>query len=170
MSEKFTAGDAFPAIAWPLCGGGQLTFAAEHGWRMLVVYRGKHCGLCREYLDELNAMLDRFAKQEVRVAAVSADPRERAEAQVREQGWRFPVAYDLSVEDMRTLGLYISPAAQGATGRPFAEPAIFVVNPDGRTQVVNVSNAPYARPPLEGMLEGLETTRKGRAPIHGTEA
>ena len=136
---------------------------------MLVVYRGKHCGLCRKYLAELDGMVEAFRQRGISVAAVSADSRAKAEHVVAEAKLSFAVAYDLSVDDMRRLGLYITePESPEQTDRTFAEPALFVVNPDGLTQVVTVTNAPFSRPDLETVLEGLKATQDDHAPIHGT--
>ncbi len=129
-TSKFTAGDPFPAMAWPKVGGGVLKLTDLTGWRLLVVYRGKHCPLCRKYLNTLNELLPKFLESGVQVAAVSADSRDKAETESREEGWQFPVAYDLSVDAMRELGLYVSnPTSPKETDRPFAEPGLFVVNP-----------------------------------------
>lgn len=160
------AGDPFPGWSWPKAGGGQLAPAQGAGWRMLVVYRGKHCGLCRKYLARLESMRSRFEEADIAIFALSADHGAKAEAQVREGGLGFPVGYDLQVAQMRELGLYVSPPTEKAE-RPFAEPGVFVLNPQGLVQVANVSNAPFARPELEAMLEGIETARKEKAPIHG---
>jgi peroxiredoxin len=169
--HRFRAGDPFPSMTWPKVGGGTLALADERGWRMLVVYRGQHCSMCRKYLGELNELVSAFQERDIRVAAVSADSQDKAEREARDEGWRFPVAYDLSVNDMRRLGLYISdPESPQQTDRPFAEPALFVVNPQGRTQVIAVTNAPFSRPELAVVLEGLKAAQDDRAPIHGTAA
>lgn len=160
------AGDSFPQWSWPQAGGGKMSPARAEGWRMLVVYRGKHCGLCKKYLAQLESMRKRFEDIGVAVSALSADAREKAEAQVSEGGLSFPVGHDLDVEQMRELGLYVSPPTEEAD-RPFAEPGVFVLNPHGVVQVVNVSNAPFARPELEAMAKGIEAARKNDAPIHG---
>jgi peroxiredoxin len=165
--ERFDAGSPFPPIGWPSVGGGSLTVAREPGWRMLVVYRGRHCGLCRKYLRELDDLLERFTERAIAVYAVSADARDKAEDEAREERWRFRVAYDMTPQDMRRLGLYVSPPTNDVD-HPFAEPALFVVNPDGKTQVVAVTNAPFSRPELRMVLEGLKTAQDEHAPIHGT--
>ena len=116
---RIAAGSPFPTMTWPLAGGGHLTLAGEKGWRLLLVYRGKHCPLCKKYLATLNAKLPEFEAADIRVGVVSADPRERAETEVKEEGWRFPVAYDMSLDQMRELGLYISdPRSPQKTDRP----------------------------------------------------
>ena len=113
-------------------------------------------------------MLGAFHERGISVAAVSADTRDKAEAEVRDGGLRFPIAYDLGTNDMHRLALYISPPQQDETSRPFAEPALFVVNPVGQTQVIAVTNAPFSRPDLTTVLEGLRAAQDEHAPIHGT--
>jgi len=167
--HRFRAGDAFPPMSWPKVGGGKLVVADERGWRMLVVYRGQHCPMCRKYLDQPNELLPAFRERGIGVAVVSADSHDKAEREAREEGWQFPVAYDLPIDHMRRLGLYISdPESPRQTDRPFAEPALFVVNPQGRTQVIAVTNAPFSRPDLAVVLDGLKMAQDDRAPIHGT--
>lgn len=52
-------------------------------WTMLVVYRGKHDPVSRNYLVALQQILGDLEELGVELLAVSADPRERAEAFVR---------------------------------------------------------------------------------------
>jgi peroxiredoxin len=136
---------------------------------MLVVYRGKHCPLCKKYLETLDGLYDELKSAGVTVAAVSADTREKAEADVAAEGWRFPVGYGLTTAQMRTLGLYISePRSAQETDRPFAEPGLFVVNPEGRVQIVDISNAPFSRPDLAAILSGIKLIKERSYPIRGT--
>jgi peroxiredoxin len=168
-STKLQPGSRFPALSWPKIGGGTVDPLREGGWRLLVVYRGKHCPLCKRYFKTLDGMLDEFKAANVSVMAVSADPKEKAEADVAEQGWRFPVGYGLDPDQMRALGLYISaPRSPQETDRPFAEPGLFAINPEGKVQVVDVSNAPFARPDLGGVLHGLKFVQEKQYPIRGT--
>lgn len=168
-SLKPAAGSPLAKFTVPLVGGGDLTLASQTGWRMLVVYRGKHCPLCKRYLDTLNAMLDEFEDAGIAVAAVSADPLQKAQAQVAAQGLKFSIGYDLSVAQMQALGLYVSsPRSPEETDRPFSEPGLFVVNPDGTLQIVDLSNAPFARPDLASLLAGLKFVLDKEYPIRGT--
>ena len=168
-TKKPTAGAKLPAMDWPLVSGGAYELAsAGAAWRLLVVYRGKHCPLCKTYLATLNQMLDEFESSGIKVAVVSADPREKAESEAAEEHWRFPVAYGMTVPQMRDLGLYISePRSAQETDRPFAEPAVFAINPEGKLQVVDVSNAPFARPDLGSLLAGLRFIQEKNYPIRG---
>ena len=168
-SNKPTAGGAFPSMVWPKVGGGEINIAALPGWRLLAVYRGKHCPLCKRYFKTLDTMLGEFEGAGIMVTAVSADPKEKAEADVMEHGWRFPVGYGMTPEQMRDLGLYISePRSPQETDRPFAEPGLFVVNPQGKMQIVEISNAPFARPDLPGILNGVKIIIEKNYPIRGT--
>ena len=40
------------------------------------------------------------------------------------------------------------------TDRPFPEPALFVVNPQGNLHIVDYSNSPFARPDIRILIEG----------------
>lgn len=168
-SNKLAAGAVFPAITVPRLGGGALAPAAMPGWRLVVVYRGKHCPLCKPYLGKLDELIEEYAAAGVQVMAISADPAEKAAADVAEFGWRFPVGHDLSVEQMRMLGLYVSsPRSAQETDRPFAEPGLFLINPEGTVQVVDISNAPWARPDLAAIARGAKRIQDVAYPIRGT--
>lgn len=168
-STKLAAGAAFPAMSWPTADGGKLDVAGTPGWRMLAVYRGKHCPLCKKYFATLDGLLDGFKAAGVSVAAISADPKEKADADVAEFKWKFPVGYGMTTDQMRQLGLYISePRSAQETDRPFAEPGLYVINPEGKVQIVEISNAPFARPDLAGILNGIKIIQERNYPVRGT--
>ena len=168
-SQKLQAGGLLPQFTVPQAGGGILQIGGDGTWKMLVIYRGKHCPICRTYLKSLDAMLEQFKAANTEVAVVSADPKEKAEIEVGEEGWHFPVGYDLSLDQMRKLGLYISePRSAQETDRPFPEPALFITNPEGKLQIIDISNAPFARPALQSVLSGLKFVQEKNYPIRGT--
>jgi len=171
QATKLAAGAAFPDISVARLGGGTLAPAAMEGWRLLVVYRGKHCPLCKPYLTTLDGLIDGFAEAGVQVMAVSADPEEKAASDVAEFGWRFPVGFGLTVPQMHELGLYVSvPRSEKETDRPFAEPGLFLINPQGQVQIVDISNAPFARPDLAAIARGAKRIQEMAYPIRGTLA
>jgi peroxiredoxin len=163
------AGAAFPQVSWPTVGGGRLDPASGTGWRVLVIYRGKHCPLCKGYLNTLKDLPKDLLAGQVSVYALSADPGEKALADVEKYGWKFPVGYDLTPDQMHQLGLYVSaPRSPEETDRPFAEPAVFILNPEGNVQIVDISNAPFARPDLKTLFGGLQYVIANGYPIRGT--
>lgn len=172
MTSKLAAGSPMPSITLPRAGGGTVdTAAGAPDWSLVVVYRGRHCPLCKRYLARLEELRPEFEAAATQVLAVSGDPQEKAEADVAEFGWNFPVGYGLSVDQMRMLGLYVSePRSAQETDRPFPEPGLFVVNPAGQIQIVDLSNAPFARPDLDGILRGVRLIQERNYPIRGTLA
>ena len=171
MTDNLKSGQRLPEINVPLLGGGELRIGVpldNHEWQMVVVYRGKHCPICKTYLAELERTATDFAKAGVGVVAISGDPEDRARSFTDEIGVTFPVGYDLTVDQMLMLGLYVSePRSEKETDRPFAEPGLFVVNADRLLQVVDISNAPFARPDLAGLVKGLKFVRENDYPIRG---
>lgn len=171
QAMKLAAGAAFPDVSVARLGGGTVAPAAMEGWRLLVVYRGKHCPLCKPYLTTLDGLIDSFAEAGVQVMAISADPEEKATADVAEFGWRFPVGFGLTIAQMHELGLYVStPRSTQETDRPFAEPGLFLINPEGNVQIVDISNAPFSRPDLAAIARGAKRIQDMNYPIRGTLA
>lgn len=167
--QKLPAGADMPKLLIPKVGGGEVAIGDGRRWEMVVAYRGKHCPICRSYLRTLDGLLDQFQDADTAVIAISGDPKEKAESEAREESWRFPVGYDLSQGQMKQLGLYISePRSSQETDRPFPEPGLFVINPAGKIQIVDVSNAAFARPALDGVLKGIKFIREKQYPIRGT--
>jgi len=137
-TRKLEAGGAVPAIAVPKVGGGEIAIGNTGAWQMVVVYRGKHCPICRSYLKGLDGLYDQFRAGGTEVVAVSGDPKEKAESEAAEEGWRFPIGYG--------------------------------INPEGQAHIIDVSNAPFARPDLKGVLNGLKFIKERAYPIRGTAA
>jgi peroxiredoxin len=172
--NKFTAGDAFPAISLKTINDGEVEIGKpldERDWHMVIVYRGKHCPMCTGYLKQLESIKDKYYENGISILAVSADPKEKASSHLEETELSFPVAYGLTIKQMTTLGLYIShPRSAQETEIPFAEPGIFIINEKGQVQVTDISNAPFARPELELFAMGLKFIRDpaNNYPIRGT--
>ncbi|MHA6325445.1 peroxiredoxin-like family protein [Roseivivax sp. CAU 1753] len=169
---RITPGHPLPDITLSTLSGQSAKLGAPqggHDWQMVVVYRGLHCPICKSYLKELQDLAPRFAELGVDLLAVSADPEEKARVFASETGVNLPIGYDLSVEDMQALGLFVSqPRSPQETDRPFAEPALIVVNAEGNVQIVDLSNAPFARPDLQKLMKGIGFIREKDYPIRGT--
>lgn len=98
-----------------------------------------------------------------------SSPEEKAAADFAEYNWRFPLGYGLSVAQMQELGLYISnPRSPQETDRPFSEPGLFLINPEGQVQMLDISNAPFARPDLAAIARGAKRIQEMNYPIRGT--
>jgi peroxiredoxin len=169
-----TAGQAFPQVEVHTLGGGTMMLGAAqggHDWQLVVVYRGLHCPICKRYIAQLDEMRDAFAQLGIDVVTLSGDPKVKAQAFVDEKEIKMPVGYGLTVAQMHTLGLYVSdPRSAEETDQPFPEPGLFVVNGEGNVQILDISNAPFARPDLQMLLGGLKFVRSNGYPIRGMRA
>ena len=171
-NEKIEAGSVFPRIAVEgLSGSTENIGKARNGadWKMVVVYRGRHCPLCTKYLNKLEAYKAPLREIGVDLEAVSGDSREQLESHLEKLDVSFPLYYGLTIGQMQELGLYISyPQSENETDHPFAEPGLFVVNAEGNVQVVDISNNPFVRPDIDQMHSGLQWIREHHYPIRGT--
>ncbi len=169
---KLSSGNKLPEIKLSLVGGGTVTLGIPEkngNWHLIFVYRGKHCPLCKKYLEKLQPLKDKFLAIGSEVIAVSGDPEEKAISMVDSIGLTFPVAYGLSIEQMRALGLYISnPRSTQETDRPFPEPGMFAVNSEGKVQLIDISNTPFNRADPDELLDTVEWIQKNDYPIRGT--
>lgn len=170
MADLCPAGTPIPPMTFPTVQGDPVSLGgARERWTLLVVYRGRHCGRCKPYPGKLDAMKADWEAAGFDIVAVSADTEAKARADVAEYGWRFPVGYDLAEDHMRALGLYVSaPLSEAETDRPFAEPGLYCIRPDGTVLLVAVSNGPSARPDLGQLLDGVIFTVENDRPPRGT--
>lgn len=174
-SHKLTAGQKFPKIEVPLVSGETTVIGEENSeaenWRLVVIYRGKHCPICMRYLTQLESLKGEFEAAGLDVIAISGDGYEKAAAVAKDNALSFPVGYDLSIAQMEELGLYVSdPRSPKETDQPFPEPGLFVIRPDNVIQIIDISNAPFARPELAGILRGVKFIRENDYPVRGTHA
>ena len=171
MASLF-AGQAFPKTNVDRLGGGTMTLGTPSGgkdWQLIVIYRGLHCPLCKKYLAQLNGLQGKFLELGVEILTLSGDPQSKAQGMVDEIELSLPMGYGLSIAQMAALGLYISdPRSPKETDQPFPEPGLFVVNDKGNIQILDVSNAPFARPDLEVLLNGVRFIRANEYPVRGT--
>lgn len=173
-SVKLKAGDLFPRLEATLLDGQPVTLGIPQGkatWQAVFVYRGQHCPLCTRYLNALEGFKGDFAQAGVEILAVSADSKAQLESHREKLSISFPIAYGLTEDQMKTLGLYISvPRSEQETDHNFAEPGLFVVNSEGKLHVVDLSNNPFVRPELQTLVNGLAWIRnpENHYPIRGT--
>lgn len=163
VMQKPSPGTRFPAVTVPQLGGGTMELGKPrdgYDWKLIVVYRGKHCPICTRYLKELDEIVPQLKDLRIDVAAVSADSEELAATQIAQINPSFPVGYNLSIDQMQELGLYISSPRHGVdVEAPFAEPGLFVVNEDNELRMVEIANVPFIRPQLASLVGGLKFMR-----------
>ena len=155
MSLKLTPDAPVPALSLPLMGGETFTLneTAPETFTMLVFYRGRHCPVCKTYLEKLNGLVAGYRDAGFDVVAVSMNTEDLARK--TRQDWdigAMKLAYGLSEADARAWGLWVSTAIKEAEADMFCEPGLAWVRPDGRLYMIDISNMPWARPDLEFLL------------------
>lgn len=175
--KRLVPGHSLPHVTLHTVQGGVIEVGAPTGkWQLIVVYRGKHCPVSRNYLASLQQIIYELDDLGVEVLALTADGREKAEAfldslrattETKEITYR--IAYGLKLADMHKWGLYVShPRNIRETEHPFPEPAMFLMNPEGKVQVAEYSNSPFCRPDLRIMIEGIRYIEENDYPVRGT--
>lgn len=171
-TQLFLSGGKLPDYSFPLVGGDEGTFNKvdkEGRWQVVVVYRGLHCPLCKQYLKKLDELKGEFLSSNAEILVVSGDPQEKAQEMVKETGVSLRVGYGMTTDQMKSLGLYISePRSADETDRPFAEPGMFAVNSDGLVQLIDISNTPFNRAELTELLDTVQWIQENDYPIRGT--
>lgn len=148
----------------------ELSAQSPENFIMVVFYRGKHCPLCRKYLEEIGGRMDELVKAGIAPVAISMDSPERA-ADVDKE-WDtgdLPLAHSLTEDQARQWGLYIS-AKRPDSDEPevFSEPGLFLVRPDMSLYFAQVQNSPFTRPPLDELLSAVEWAAQKNYPARGT--
>jgi peroxiredoxin len=164
-----------PALEVTTVGGGTWRLADQkpENFTLVVFYRGLHCPICANYLGDLNRKVGDFAERGVEIVVISSDGADRA-AEAKEK-WRMDkltVGYGLDLGKAREWGLYIS-SSRGKTSvgieEPalFAEPALYLVRPDGTLYFGAVQTMPFARPRFADILQGLDFVIESDYPARG---
>lgn len=160
-----------PSLDLPLTGGGRFVLSEQtpEAFTLIVFYRGLHCPKCKDQLQELDGMLDRFAEVGVTsVVAVSGDGKERASTTVAEWELRnVSVAYGLSEPQMREWDLYVSKGVKDPEPDLFAEPGLFLVGADGAVYSAHVQSMPFARPHFDNLVKAVGWIRENAYPARG---
>ncbi|GMG81448.1 peroxiredoxin-like family protein [Paralimibaculum aggregatum] len=160
-----------PALSVPLLQGGTWTLAERRPERFTIVvfYRGKHCPICRDYLQSIEAQIDDIAAAGINILAVSMDSAERARTAAEDWGIsRLPLGFDMSEATAREWGLYISSQRPGSQEPArFSEPGTMVIRPDGTMFFMAVQSAPFTRPAIDALLRGLDFAARNDYPARG---
>ncbi len=171
---RATPGAFAPALTVPLLDGDRTwTLARQRPPRFtaVVFYRGLHCGVCRDYLGELDDLTDELLARGTEPIAISADDRPRAARTRREWGLeRLPLGYALPLGVARRWGLFISEAIRPEEPELFSEPGLFLVDREGRIYAAAVTSMPLGRPPLDEVLHAIDLALDTGAPARGEAA
>lgn len=163
-------GASAPALELPLVGGDTFRLADRTPalFTMLVFNRGLHCPVCRAQLSELDRRFDELAERGIDVISVSGETEDRAIGMHDEWNLsKIPLAYGLTVAQMREWDLFVSHGISDNEPPVFNEPALFLIDADGVVYYESLLSMPVGRPHLDDLLGGIEFWTANDYPARG---
>jgi peroxiredoxin len=167
-TPKLLMGHPAPSLTVKTLDGNVWSLAEQptDKYTMIVFYRGLHCPFCQEYIGSIEQKLADFHQLDVNAIAISGDVLEfKAVSNIE----NLTIGYELTQDDMRNWGLYITKGHFESEPAIFSEPATFIIKPDGRLYYANIGTHPFARPDLGILLRGLDYIVRRNYPFRGTE-
>jgi len=136
---------------------------------LVVFYRGMHCPVCKDYLQDLNKLVDDYKAQGVSdIIAISGDTKEKAE-EVKKM-WELTnlnIGYDQNPKSMANWGLFISGSISDKEPKVFAEPGLFLIDKSKDLVYCATNSMPFARPKFNELLDGIKYMNKNDYPPRG---
>jgi peroxiredoxin len=163
-------GQTIPELKFPLLAGGSWGLNQDTGaqLRLISFYRGAFCGFCTRFLQQLNALHADFAELGIELAGVSVDRAEIAKGWAETNGIdKVSIGYGLTREQIEACGLFASHFTRDGKELYFAEPAVWLVRPDGELYLNIQSSVSCGRPDLESLLVGLKLLAGQGFPTRG---
>ena len=146
----------------------RLSDSKPDSFTMIVVYRGRHCPLCKTYLGELESKLGEFKSLGVNVIALSMDDAQKAAESKEDWGLQtLTVGYGMTEASAREWNLFLSKAVKEGEPELFSEPGMFLIKADGTLFTAAVANTPWARPPIDQMLKAIGFFNDRKPPARG---
>ncbi|GIT91277.1 thioredoxin peroxidase [Jannaschia pagri] len=159
---------AAPKLQVPLLSGGPYTLADQPREVLIVFYRGVHCPACRKQLEALVPLMPAFEERGIDVVAISMDEEDRA--QKTQVDWAvdgIPIGYAMPEKMARDWGLWISERVVEKEPPIFSEAALTWVGADGTILAHWQQSVPFARPPFDDILSGIDFVRANGRPPRG---
>lgn len=113
---------------------------------VLLFYRGEWCPICNIQLKSLQDRLADFQKVSTQIVAVSTDTPENSQKLVGKHNLGFPVVAGLSREAVEAYDLFFNEE------KGYAEPAVFIIRPDGTVAYASLQSGPLGRPSNDDLL------------------
>ncbi|RZF58276.1 redoxin domain-containing protein [Sphingomonas populi] len=163
-------GTKIPELEFPLLAGGSWALQPEANARLRLIsfYRGAFCGFCTRFMQQLNDLHTEFAELGIDLAGVSVDSRAVAQAWAKKnQIDKVSVGYGLLRKDVEACGIFASHFSRDGQELYFAEPALWLVKPDGELYLTIQSSVSCGRPDLESLVAGLKLLAVQGFPTRG---
>lgn len=159
-----------PNLEFPLLTGGSWAIRGDSSARLRLIsfYRGAFCGFCTRFMQQLNRLNSNFAELGIELAGISVDSRDVAKAWAEDNGIdRILIGYGLVQEQIKACSLFASQFSRDGKDMYFAEPALWLVRPDGELYLNIQSSVSCGRPDLASLLTGLKFLADQGFPTRG---
>ena len=168
-SVQLRIGEFFPQVMLPTISGAEINISEPDQpalWQLVIFYSGFHSEYCTSFLNKLEQSQQQLISNGIGLVAVSADSGEQLQSHLTSLEVSFPIAYGLSVTQMRELTLYISlPQHLDQTNHPFCEPGLFVINEHGQIILLDIANHAMFRPGITELVDGLIELKNREGPL-----
>ncbi len=160
-----------PGLNVPLVGGGTQSIDNQlpENFTLIVFYRGYHCPICKNQLNDLLSKKEEFEAIGVNVVAITSNPEDLAEKTVAEWGLDgLDLGHSLELADALEWGLHLSSGREG-TQEPvlFSELGLFLVRADGTLYFSSIQTMPFARPQFSDILGAAKYVIANDYPARG---
>lgn len=142
MTKLLHPGDRFPTLTLNQPGGQTLDLpeAFDHGYGVVLFYRGSWCPYCNAQLRAFARAGDGLAEVGTRVVAMSVDDEATTSGLIAKHGLTFPVGYGAdAVAVSAATGAFVDPE------RSFLQSTGFVLDPTGTVLVSVYSSGAIGR-------------------------
>lgn len=134
---------------------------------LLVTYRGPWCKFCQKQLTILEQLANEFTENSVELVVVSmGDKRLAQEMQSKLKLEGINIGYGLTLEQARSLGLFISSKQQPHEPNIFSEPGTYLLDNNKTVLATWIASNAYARVNPRDVLDYIKfvTNKKPSLP------
>ncbi len=135
---------------------------------MLVIFRHGNCGVCQQYLKQLDGLIGQFSNAGVEVLAASVDNADAVGKMIKRlslMNLRF--ACDVPLDMAQQWGLFVSAKRKEAEPDQFFEPALFLIDPSGVLYYASIQSMPFGRSSPSEILQWIPKLIDNAIPARG---
>lgn len=137
---------------------------SDNRWHMLVFFRGEWCPVCNEQLEELQEHLGAFQKLDVHPIAIAKDSLESLRKMKEKHSLQFPVLSDNENAAIDAYGVMMHSEDDPYEDHgEHGEPAIFLIDENGKLMAQYLQSSPFGRPSPDGLITTIKYIRKNKA-------
>lgn len=154
--QHLLPGDGFPSITLEGIDETSVSIGQRDGWTLLLVYRGAHCGICKKLLREVEKYRKAWSDLGVETLAICSDSAAEVKKFFDEAGYQGFGAGGLTVDQMKSLGVWVTDTDQSGLSHAHPEPALFLIDREGCVAAAEATTIAFIRPDLATLDSGLK--------------